>query len=539
MSVSVTIDGDTYDVPEGSRLIDVCHDIGIDIPHFCYHPGLGHDGNCRMCQVEIITPRGPMLAISCNTIVSDGMEVVTNSERVKKVRAAVEEFLLRDHPLDCPICDKAGECTLQDYYMEHDLQDSRMKFPRDKKGKAIVIGETLVLDQERCVLCNRCVRFLRDVAGDEQLFIAGRGHRSYITTFPGKEVTSPYSLNTVDLCPVGALTSRDFRFASPTWLLTRSPSVCTTCARGCSVEVHHRNGKVLRLCPRHNDQVNGYWMCDEGRLNYKFVNEDRLTDFEMDGQGGAMVEAVKHRIFSTLGLAENTAAGEEKSIGGANVLFLASLNCTLEELFLLKKLASKLQGAALVAVRHIPDGIEDVFLRRADRHSNGRSADILGIRCVDLREEGSAEDREEIEKLVSSSTVVFGIGFDCCISRPLLEIYSRAKTSVLVSACRTPLTGQASVVVPGLTFAEKEGLIINFEGFIQRFFSALTARGECLSEWRFISSLLSAASGRDAYMSISEVREAIRSEEAVFAEVDLNSISLGGKRLKDQDVRAD
>jgi NADH-quinone oxidoreductase subunit G len=208
-----------------------------------------------MCQVEIITPRGPMLAISCNTIVSDGMEVVTDSERVKKVRAAVEEFLLLHHPLDCPICDKAGECTLQNYYMAHDLKESRMDFPKDERGKAIVLGPTLILDQERCVLCNRCVRFLRNIAGDEQLFIAGRGHNSYLTTFPGHEVTSPYSLNTVDLCPVGALTSRDFRFSSPTWFLTRSPSVCTTCARGCSIFVDHRKNKVHRLRPRYNTKT--------------------------------------------------------------------------------------------------------------------------------------------------------------------------------------------------------------------------------------------------------------------------------------------
>jgi len=277
MSVKVTINGKEYEANDGELLIDLCHRNGIEIPHFCYHPGLGPDGNCRMCQVEYVSDRGSRLGISCNAVVTDGMEVLTDSDKVKKARASVEEMLLLNHPLDCPICDKSGECTLQDYYMAHDLQDGRQDFVRFRKEKAQVIGPTLVLDQQRCVLCDRCVRFLRDVAGDEQLYIAGRGHKAYITTFPGQEVTSPYSLNTVDLCPVGALTSRDFRFGSATWFLKTTPSVCTTCSRGCSMEVQSKHNKIYRMRPRHNPGVNGYWMCDEGRLNYKFVNDNRIA----------------------------------------------------------------------------------------------------------------------------------------------------------------------------------------------------------------------------------------------------------------------
>jgi NADH-quinone oxidoreductase subunit G len=277
MSVNVTINGKPYEANEGELLIDLCHRNGIEIPHFCYHPGLGPDGNCRMCQVEFVSDRGNRLGISCNAVVSDGMEVLTDSDAVKQARASVEEMLLLNHPLDCPICDKSGECTLQDYYMAHDLQEGRQDFVRHRKAKAEVIGPTLVLDQQRCVLCDRCVRFLRDIAGEEQLYIAGRAHEAYITTFPGKEVTSPYSLNTVDLCPVGALTSRDFRFGSATWFLEKAPSVCTTCSRGCSMEIQSNRNTIYRMRPRHNPEVNGYWMCDEGRLNYQFVNENRIT----------------------------------------------------------------------------------------------------------------------------------------------------------------------------------------------------------------------------------------------------------------------
>jgi NADH-quinone oxidoreductase subunit G len=475
-----------------------------------------------MCQVELITPRGPMLAISCNTYVTDGMEVVTNSEKVLKTRAAVEEFLLLDHPLDCPICDKAGECTLQDYYYEHDLQDSRMKFPRQKKGKAIVLGDTLVLDQERCVLCNRCVRFLRDIAGDEELFIAGRGHNAYITAFPGKTVDSPYSLNTVDLCPVGALTSRDFRFSSPTWMLTRSPSVCTTCARGCNIFVDHRDGKVHRLRPRHNDDVNKYWMCDEGRLNFRYVNDERVTAFEIKRDG------------SSLAASAETALSETKSIlrpasGAApSVTVLASLNCTLEEMYLLKKIAGLLGNSGCFAVRHIPDGEEDNILRRADRHANAKSAELLGIPVIDLRDETG---KSEIGEQVSKSTVILAAGFDRGVSGLLGDLVSRAGATITIAACRSPLLEEASVVIPGLTFAEKEGLVINFEGHVQRLLPALSPQGDETDEWRFLGKLLAALSGGEGYKSIADVRGAISKEEAAFAQVDLVSIGLTGTSL--------
>jgi len=535
MSVTITINEKKYEVAEGRRLLHACQDVGIPIPHFCYHPGLGPDGNCRMCQVEIITPRGPMLAISCNTIVSDGMEVVTNSERVKKVRAAVEEFLLLHHPLDCPICDKAGECTLQNYYMAHDLKDSRMDFPKDKRDKAKVLGSTLVLDQERCILCNRCARFLRDIAGDEQLFIAGRGHNSYLTNFPGHEVTSPYSLNTVDLCPVGAMTSRDFRFSSPTWFLTRSPSVCTTCARGCNIFVDHRKGKIHRLRPRYNADVNGYWMCDEGRLNYMFVNEDRITEFAAitDGQKTDLsMEAVKNRIRKAVGITPPEAAEGEAGSSGNQTVILASLTCTLEELFLLKKIATARDSVTLLAVRHLPDGVEDILLRKADRHANSRAAEALGLSVLDVREGGQGPG--QFESVLAGCKTIIASGFNAGISPALEEIFARAETSILLAACTTALTGKASYVLPGLTFAEKEGLIINFEGHLQRLFPTMATKGESANDWKIINDLLLSSGTPEDYKDIADVRRAIQAEEATFAGMGLNDIGLKGLRLQGQ-----
>ncbi|NIM20263.1 MAG: 2Fe-2S iron-sulfur cluster binding domain-containing protein [Candidatus Latescibacteria bacterium] len=535
MSISIKIDGKTYDVPEGGRLIDVCHDVGIEIPHFCYHPGLGPDGNCRMCQVELITGRGPILAISCKTTVTDGMEVVTSSERIKQVRASVEEFLLLDHPLDCPICDKAGECTLQDYYYEYDLQDSRMKFPREKKRKAIVLGETLVLDQERCILCNRCVRFLSDIAGKEELFIAGRGHESYLTTFPGREVTSPYSLNTVDLCPVGALTSRDFRFSSPTWFLSRSPSVCNTCSRGCNIEIDHKSGKIHRLRPRHNESVNSYWMCDEGRLNYKFVNENRLKEFKVTRGGkkvAASSETAVREILSALRPAGSGTPGSSSEAAAGEILILASLTCTIEELFLLKKLNGILTAANLYAVRHVPDGEEDNILRKADRHPNLKSAELLELSIVDLREDGAGTGMSDIEGILSRGCTLLCVGFNYGISKALLDVFSRARTAIIAAACETPLMDKATIVVPALTFSEKEGLVINFQGHIQRLHTALAPQGESMNEWKLVNNLISMLDASKSFENITEVRRAVREEESAFAGVDLNAIGLTGVRIE-------
>jgi NADH-quinone oxidoreductase subunit G len=408
MSVNITINGKKIQAPDGALLIDVCREIGIDIPHFCYHPGLGPDGNCRMCQVDFVGPRGNKLGISCKTVVAEGMDVLTDSDAAKRARASVEEMLLLNHPLDCPICDKAGECTLQNYYMEHDLQPGRQDFTRFRKNKAKDIGPTLVLDQERCVLCDRCVRFLRDIAQEEQLYIAGRGHEAFITTFPGQEVTSPYSINTVDLCPVGALTSKDFRFNSATWFLKNTNSVCTTCARGCSMQVQTKKDQVYRIRPRHNPHVNGYWACDEGRLNYQFVNHDRLhTPFVR--RGGSVFEcSLQEAIAEMRTLLGFKPAGAGDRASAKKGLVLASASCTLEELFLAQRLAKECLNAPVVVARHVPDGVDDHLLRRADKHANARGAEMLGLDVVNLQR-GEARD---LASRLGGESVLIAIGFN-------------------------------------------------------------------------------------------------------------------------------
>jgi NADH-quinone oxidoreductase subunit G len=527
MAVTLTINGRQVEAEEGALLIDVCADIGIDVPHFCYHPGLGPDGNCRMCQVEFITERGGRLGISCKTVVTEGMVVDTNSAAARRARASVEEMLLLNHPLDCPICDKAGECTLQNYYMEHDLQNGRQDFTRFKKDKAKDIGPTMILDQERCVLCDRCVRFLRDVAGDEQLYIAGRGHEAYITTFPGQEVTSPYSLNTVDLCPVGALTSKDFRFDSATWFLKNTNTVCTTCARGCSMQIQTRKDKVYRFRPRYNPDVNGHWACDEGRLNYQFVNQGRVHAPFVRKGAETFACSSQEAIAAMHRLVGGGPAGVQAA---TRSVVLVSATCTLEEMFLFGRVAECLQAPVWVA-RHVPDGVTDKLLRRADHHPNARGAEMLGLRVLDLRR---GADASVVADALGSDGVLFAVGFNTHVSPALDAILADTGKIVALSGCASALTERADVVFPGLTFAEKDGLVVNFEGHVQQLRPAFDPRGE--TEWRIADMLLASLRGGKPHESVAHVRKAIMDAVPAFAGLDLNRLGPTGARAAAQPV---
>ncbi len=525
MSVTITIDGKKIQAREGAWLIDVCRENGIDIPHFCYHPGLGPDGNCRMCQVEFVSERGNKLGISCKTAVTDGMVVAVSSEPAKRARASVEEMLLLNHPLDCPICDKAGECSLQDYYMEHDLQSGRQDFTRFRKEKAKDIGPTLVLDQERCVLCDRCVRFLRDVAGDAQLYIAGRGHEAYITTFPGQEVTSPYSINTVDLCPVGALTAKDFRFGSATWFLKNTDSVCTTCARGCSMQIQSKKDQIHRMRPRANLDVNGYWACDEGRLNYKFVNENRIAKPFIRRGTETFECSLQEAIAEMRGVLGFKPAGPVNAPSTKKCVVLLSATATIEEMFLSQRLAGEILNAPVFAARHIEDGADDRLLRRADKHPNAMGAEMLGIRVLDLQQ-GAAAASPIIEAL-GSDGVLIAIGFNTGVAA-LDPVVARAKKIVALVGCTSTLTARADLVIPGLTFAEKDGLVVNFEGHVQQLKPALDPVGE--TEWRVVDLLIASLLGTKPHEFVTQIRKAIHDGVPAFTDVNLTKLGPTGAR---------
>jgi NADH-quinone oxidoreductase subunit G len=278
----ITIDNREFEVKGSEYLIDIALENDIKIPHYCYHPALSRPANCRMCLVEVEKAPKPLPA--CITKVQDKMVVYTNSPKAQQARKRVLEYMLINHPVDCPICDKAGECSLQNYYFDHNAQLRRAPDEKVKKKKVVDIGPTLILDSERCILCTRCIRFMEEIANYPCFGIVNKGAYSELVVFPEKKIDNPYSLNTVDLCPVGALTSKDFRFQQRVWFLKKTPSICSLCATGCNTYIEHSQNKVFRITPRFNQNINGYFMCDYGRLYYRKIQENLLQCSILNGQ---------------------------------------------------------------------------------------------------------------------------------------------------------------------------------------------------------------------------------------------------------------
>jgi NADH-quinone oxidoreductase subunit G len=295
---TLTIDGRPIESPDGSTVIQAAEKLGIFIPRYCYHPGLTIAGNCRICLVEV--EKNPKLQIACNTPVAEGMVVHTKSAKAEDGRRAVLEFLLANHPLDCPVCDQSGECDLQNFYMNFGLYDPRFREQKVKKKKAVPIGPHVMLDQERCILCSRCVRFTDEISKTGEFGIFNRGDRAELGLYPGQQLDNPYSGNVVDICPVGALTEQDFRFKARVWYLSSAPTVCNACAQGCNVDIHfvlnrpHLNegARVLRMKPRYNADVNKWWMCDEGRYGFGWIDKGRLQKVRHHGNESTWENAV-------------------------------------------------------------------------------------------------------------------------------------------------------------------------------------------------------------------------------------------------------
>ncbi|CUT02080.1 2Fe-2S iron-sulfur cluster-binding protein [Candidatus Chrysopegis kryptomonas] len=451
----ITIDGKTVEVKDGLTILQAAQEIGIDIPHFCYHPALSIAGNCRMCLVEV--EKMPKLAIACATRVIDGMVVYTQSEKVKKARQAVLEFILINHPLDCPICDEAGECKLQNYTYIYGPGHSRFEEEKAHKPKRVPLGPNIVLDVERCIMCSRCVRFFDEIVKDPQLTFTQRGDRVVLTTFPGKRVDNPYSMNIIDICPVGALTSKDFRFKERTWNMTAVESVCPGCARGCNVYLWVRNNQILRITPRVNLEVNRYWMCDYGRFTYKPVNSDDRIKNPMIKVNGELVE-------TDWEIAVETAASILKSVKPDEVAVLGSAYATNEDNYLLQKFAkSVLKTKYVDFLRHVKDGDEDNFLIRADKTPNSYGAYLVGVRS-----NNGFGFNEIVEGLRTKKfKVVYVMDDDIVLNDEIYSLLDEVK--VIVHATNKNKTVEkADVVFASASFAEKEGTFTNFEGRVQK-----------------------------------------------------------------------
>jgi NADH-quinone oxidoreductase subunit G len=470
----LTIDGKEIEVPDGTRLFDACREArGSDLPHFCYHPDLSVAGVCRLCQVEV--EGMPKLTIACNTFVRDGMVVHTNSERVNKAVKQVLEMHLINHPVDCPICDQAGECGLQDQYMDYGLYESEVEQQsKVLKKKAKVIGPQVILDQERCVLCSRCVRFCEEVTGTGELGIYNRGDRAEIDVAPGGDLSNNYSLNTVDICPVGALTSRDFRFQKRVWLLRSTSSICNGCATGCNMRVDHEGGRIYRLKPRRNDAVNGPWMCDQGRMTYKDVHrEDRLREVLVRREGGLVPVRWAEGREALMGAVKTGSVG----------FVLADPTHSLEELTLIKRLAMSVAGEAQIAGGVAGDGMgeADEILVSADRRPNRTALQWLEL--------GEMVPADLASALAGASGTFLVFGGDPMAHPEVAQALGKLRI-VYLGTHRCATSEAAEVVVPLSMWAEKDALWVNGQGRIQRGQRAVMAPGDSREDWRLLVDLL-------------------------------------------------
>jgi len=461
--IKLFVNGEEVEVESGKNLIDAIGAVGIEIPHLCYHPALGADGNCRMCLVGIEDGRPPLVP-ACKTPAQPGMKVLLDAEHIKKIQHDVMEFELINHPIDCPVCDQAGECKLQDYYMSYDQRASRMNVPQVVKNKKMDFGSGVVHDQERCVVCGRCVRFLRQITKTGELGIINRTDDARVNIFPGRPIDNKYALNVVDLCPVGAMTSADFRFKQRVWFLTKSPSVCHGCARGCNIYIDHnrekyKDDKIYRFRPRLNEQVNGYFMCDPGRMTYKKENEGRLTTARM----GKNEKSVDDVIAACL--TEIERAGK--------IVVLVSPNSSLEQLVTAKALAEKL-GATLSGFSdgYIVKGDADGYLICEDKSANRAGLAKLGIDT----------SKAAFEQAMAEATLLLNFDNDLTLSYSEVELVKLLKDtkSILFGTRDNELVGLAALSMPVASYSEYAGTIINCDNVLQSFKKAVTKNDDPL-----------------------------------------------------------
>ncbi len=539
--ITVNVDGQDIAVPKGTNMIEAARLARVEVPHYCYHPKLTISGNCRMCLVEMGLPavdpatKAPLMdpatgkqkinwmprpTIACATNASPGLHIRTNTAAVQDCRNSVTEFLLINHPLDCPICDQAGECKLQEHSTAYGRGYSRFVEQKNVKPKRTQLGPRVTLDDERCILCSRCVRFSKEIAQDDVLGFIDRGSYSTLTCYPGKQLANNYSLNTVDLCPVGALTSTDFRFKMRVWFLKQTPSIDCESSVGANTEVWSREGVIYRITPRQNDAVNDTWMADSGRVLFKEVSAaDRLSWATLNGvqvtQGKALQAAVD--LLSGRG-------GRAESGAVKGVAVVGSGRSTVEEQFLTQKIAAKLNATVALVSRV---GVGDKILVSADRNPNVRGALVTGlIRALPeqkLTALGAAIDAGQVQ-------VVLSIGEDLIAAG--LTGAQLAKVAVIYLGTHQNATSAvASVMMPTLTVFEKAGTLVNQQFRLQKFARAVPGLAGVSDDLVTLSHLLNALSGAPLGSTLGALWPVIAAEVKVLAHATYDTLPSTGLLL--------
>ena len=502
-SVTLTIEGRQVTVPEGTSILEAAKQVGVLIPHYCYHPGLPVAGVCRMCLVEV--EKSPKLAPACATSVAEGQVVHVHSEQPLEARKGVLEMLLINHPLDCPICDQSGECELQDYTFQEGRKDSRYREPK-RFNPVEDFGGDVVYVPNRCILCTRCVRFMDDVAEDPVLNVSERGDRALIGKVPDKDLTHPWAGNVVDLCPVGALLSKDSLNKARAWELDRTASVCPNCTQGCNMIVETRDEVVVRLRPRPNEDVNGYFMCDYGRLNYRWLNRADRIEQPMSRQGAALASSEW----------ESAIQAAAAALEGKRAHVVASPMLSNEALYLLSRLVERTGGSGFFTVETGPEaplsGVEDLALR-AERAANVRGAELLGFQKTDNPFAG-----------VGEGDVLIVAGVELAGSAEA----ARAAATVVIGSVLTDAARAAVAVLPIANMAEEDGTFTNIRGRVQRFRQAKAPPGFMRSSWGVLSDLLLALGDDTNFFTAEEVFAALARDRKEFAGMSYDALGYKG-----------
>jgi NADH-quinone oxidoreductase subunit G len=527
----LTIDGQTYEAEKGRTIIQVADDVGVQIPRYCYHPDIGIEGSCRMCLVEI--KGAPKLVPSCATPVADNMEIRTNTERVQQAVRYAMEFLLLHHPIDCPVCDQSGECWLQDYYMAHAGHDSRYPLgQKTRRRKASDLGPLVKLDQERCILCTRCVRFTRSVTKTHEIQVFSRGHSSAIGIFEDKPLNNAYSGNVVDVCPVGALTSSDFRFKVRVWFLKGTDSICAGCSTGCNLRIDHSaravgggipgytatDGKVYRTVGRRNVEVNKSWLCDEGRLSFHSLERwPRLRHASVRGEQKFVSDLLPaiHARFESM----------RKQYGDGAVAALGSATNTNEALFLMKKYFKGRVDFRLGKEVELVQQRQDELLRRMDKHSNTQGAVDLGLdgSLNGLRGLRELAEQKEIRAMWISfhPQMVGEDGPD--IVHELTRLIDALEFSVVSTTNGFDWAGSASILLPMAAWAEEKGTYTNYAGRIQITNRAVMPPGDAQALHVLMADLLN-LSGVQVSPDPGAIFDRISREVPLYAGLDYDAI---------------
>ena len=522
---TLKINNQELTVENGTSIIEAAKQIGIDIPVFCYHEGLSVSANCRMClvEVELNGRKFPNPLPACHTMAGEGMIVETETAKVKKVRKGVLEFLLLNHPIDCPICDQAGECSLQDQYMEHGRYESTLEFEKVKKNKATPIGKNVILDSERCILCSRCVRFTKEVTKTNEMVISNRGNHSEIGIFPGKTLDNDYSLCTVDICPVGALTSRDFRFEKREWYLDKSKSVCTGCSKGCNISIEYEGNKIYRIKPLENQEVNKWWMCDEGRKLKNEINDNRLIESAVSKTNKTTGEALK-KLLELLKEYENKLN---------KVAIVINAHRSTENAYAIKYFFSKYFNIKNFYIGTKKDGSSDDLLIQADKNPNRRGVSLVVGENL----------KDDIKSDLSKYELVIQFGSE------VIEDFDESKFKnikhfVVFGTNKNSVTDLAEVLIANKSFSEQTGSFINEDGRMQRFFSMINSkthapsangvvelkddRKELLEIYKLISELSRLSDFDLRFNSIFDVMDLMKKELEPFKDFKYSSLGKDG-----------